>query len=50
MSHEHHSGPDAELGTATNYEFARGYWYITAGVVGFGAIVRAVNYLDTRSR
>jgi hypothetical protein len=50
MSHEGHGGPNAELGVQTNYEFARGYWYITAGAVGFGAIVRGVNYLDTRAR
>lgn len=50
MSHENHGGPDAELGTAANYEFARDYWYIAAGAVGFGVIVRGINYLDTRSR
>lgn len=50
MSHDHHGGPSEELGTATNFEFARGYWYIAAGVVGFGVIVRTVNYLDARSR
>lgn len=46
MAHDHGGG----IGSSTNYAFARDYWYIAAFVVGFLAVIRAVNALEARQR
>lgn len=47
MDQMHH---DPGLGMDTNYAFARGYWYIIAGVVGSLTVVRSINQYDARQR
>lgn len=46
MGHMHTAG----VGSATNYAFARDYWYIAAAVVGLLVVIRTVNAFGARQR
>lgn len=51
MDHDHHGGGGG-VGSrqAINRSLAQSYWYLIAGAIGFAALVRVVNYLETRRR
>ncbi|KAF5026674.1 hypothetical protein F66182_1223 [Fusarium sp. NRRL 66182] len=47
MDHSHH---DPGLRMEVNYDFAHGYWYTIAGVVGALAAIRGINHLEAQQR